>query len=65
MLVEPGLVQQCIDWLEHTFVLDTAARWTQAEIASSFFQPGIDPELDQLMQQHQQLENKLLAIRTN
>lgn len=60
---EPQL-KRVIQQLESTFNLDETTKFTQGEISQSFFNAGFNAEIDALITQKNELQEKLETIRT-
>jgi DNA mismatch repair protein MutS len=56
-------VQAAIDYLSHTFDTDAAAAFLQSAIDTSFFNTGVDAELDGFMNELSSLETKLALLK--
>jgi DNA mismatch repair protein MutS len=64
LIEQQTLLQSAITDLETTFNLDETTKYSQGEISQSFFQAGFNQEIDTLIEQKNQLQEKLETIRT-
>lgn len=64
LIEQESLLQKAIVHVETTFNLDETTKYAQGEISQSFFQSGFNNEIDALIEQKNELQEKLETIRT-
>ncbi len=64
LVEQQPLLEKAILDLEAIFNLDETSKYSQGEISQSFFQAGFNAEIDSLIKQKNELQEKLETIRT-
>ncbi len=64
LVEQQPLLEKAVLHLETIFNLDETSKYAQGEISQSFFQAGFNDEIDRLIKQKNELQEKLETIRT-